>query len=190
MPKISFNWKFFSSYYISVLIVFFLIQVKIVENVITTISYWLVSFIAANGYKDAIADNKVWLILWLAIIIFTLLLQQYVIQPLGFYIDKGDRLSGWDRTFGLVLLFGTQIFLMNKVFSQPMPVNFLPIPPTWNVNLIRFLGGYENTFNALRETDSEKFLWQVRDIFWNIGPVAFMYIKTITSSKPSGGGEG
>jgi hypothetical protein len=184
MPKISFTWKFFSSYYISTLIVFFLIQVKIIANIITSISYWLINFISVSGYKDAISDNKVWLILWACVVIFTFLLQTYVIQPLGFYIDKEDRLGGWDRIAGFVLLFGTQIFLINKVFDQPMPPNFVPIPPAWNVNLIRLLGGFENTFANSKETEADKFLWQVRDIFWNIGPIAFMYIKTILIKPP------
>lgn len=182
MPKISFNWKFFSSYYISTLIVYFLLQVKVIENILISITYWLATLISVNGYKDIVTDGKIWLLLLVFIVVFTWAMQNFVVQPLGFFVDNENRLTGWMRFLGIILLFGSQIFLINKISNQPMPVNLIPIPNSWNVFLIRVLGGFENTF-PVKETEVEKMVWQIRDIFWHLGPITFMFLKGKAPAK-------
>ena len=179
MPKIAFNLKFFSSYYITILLTYFLLQVQFINDTVSYVSQWIVTLFTLNGYQNALTNGKVWLVLFFSVVIFTFIIQQLIILPLEFFIGRDVKLDGWTKFFMFLFVFGSQIFLINKIFSQPMPQDFLPIPESWNVFLIRLLGGYDNTFNVFSETGMERTLWQVRDIIWYIGPISFMYFKTL-----------
>jgi hypothetical protein len=172
MPKIVLDLKFFSSYYISVLISYFLLQISWLNDVVVKISTWIVYFFTYAGFKDVSNGGNVWLVLFLSIIIFTFVVQTFVILPLDLYIHKDAKLDGWAKVILIIFVFGAQIYLINKLFDQRMPAEYLP------PQVIKFLGGFENTFSATQETIIEKNLWSVRDMFWHIGPFAFMFFKT------------
>jgi hypothetical protein len=171
MFHIKFNLKFFSSYYITLLISYFILQIEFFNNLIFDISSWMSRVIAFSPVKDMFSGSKSWLIVLLSFTLFILVVQYVFIIPLDLYIHKDTRLPSWSNVLLFFVIFGFQVYIMNKLLPNvPMPAELFP------KEFINLFDGLENTFNY-KQTLQDRQLWSFRDILWRLGPVALLYYK-------------
>jgi hypothetical protein len=171
MSKINFNLKFFSSYYVTLLISYFVLQIEFFNNLIFDISSWMTRVIAFSPARDFFSGSKSWLIVVLSFTIFILIIQNVFIIPIDLYIHKDSKLPGWSNVLLFLVVFGFQIYIMNKLLPNvPMPAELFP------KEFINLFDGLENTFNY-KQTLQDRQLWSFRDILWRLGPVALLYYK-------------
>ncbi len=171
MPKINLNLKFFSSYYVTLLISYFVLQIQLFNNLIFDISSWLTRVVAFSPVRDFFSGSKSWLIVVLSFTLFILLIQHIFIIPIDLYIHKESKLPGWSNLLLFAVVFGFQIYIMNILLPNvPMPAELFP------KEVITLFDGLENTFNY-KQTLQDRQLWSFRDILWRLGPVALLYYK-------------
>lgn len=171
MPKINFNLKFFSSYYVTLLISYFVLQIEFFNKLIFDVSSWLTKVIAFSPARDAISGSKSWLVVVLSFTLFILVVQHVFIIPIDLYIHKDVNLPSWSLFILFFVVFGFQIYIMNKLLPNvPMPAELFP------KEFINLFDGLENTFNY-KQTLQDQQLWSFRDILWRLGPVALLYYK-------------
>lgn len=179
MQEIKPSKPLFSAYYIASLISFFVFQLQFIENIITTIAGWLISFLAYFTGANLRGNGPLWASLFFTCLFFTFLIKKYIVVPLGFYIKEESAKSWEDWALGFIVL-GFYIYLLNIIFSQPMPL--------WPVWFVRLLGGYRNTYlEDYTRTIEEQNVWSILPWLWHLGPIAFMYVRTILYKKSSDG---
>jgi hypothetical protein len=127
--------------------------------------------IAISPVRDVFSGSKSWLIVVISFSIFILIVQYIFIIPIDLYIHKDAKLPGWSNVLLFCVVFGFQIYIMNKLLPNvPMPAELFP------KEFINLFDGLENTFNY-KQTLQDKELWSFRDILWRLGPAALLYYK-------------
>jgi hypothetical protein len=127
--------------------------------------------IAFSPAKDFFSGSKSWLIVVISFSLFILAVQYIFIIPIDLYIHKDVKLPGWSTVLIFFVVFGFQIYIMNKLLPNvPMPAELFP------KEFINLFDGLENTFNY-KQTLQDRQLWSFRDILWRLGPVALLYYK-------------
>ena len=122
--------------------------------------------------KDVFSGGKSWLIAVLSFTVFILLVQHIFIIPIDLYIHKDTSISTRSVVLLFVIVFGFQIYIMNKVLpTVPMPADI------FSKEIINLFDGLENTFNY-KQTLQDRQLWSFREVLWRLGPVALLYYKT------------
>jgi hypothetical protein len=171
MPKINFNLKFFSSYYVTLLIAYFVLQIDFFNNLIFDISAWMARVLVFSPVKDIFSGGKSWLIALLSFTVFIFLVQHIFIIPIDLYIHKEGTVSTRSVILLFLIVFGFQIYIMNKVLpTVPMPADI------FSKEIISLFDGLENTFNY-KQTLQDRQLWSFREVLWRLGPVALLYYK-------------
>lgn len=169
--------KTFSSYYIAAIFSFFLFQ--LISDSVIKWSNWLASvFTTVLKINIQGNSNMLWLIFFLTTFIITLLIRKFIVQPLGFYIHT-EGAPIWELIILFFIVLGFDIYLINQVFSQPMPADWFGQP------LIYFLDGGQNTYPA-NSNISIRNAWSFVPWFWNIFPLLFMYVRTKLVIKKEG----
>ena len=166
----NFDIKFFSSYYISVLIGYFLLRLDFFNSLLRKLSSWLLSILLSSNI-NVTTNGPVWLVFFFSTFIITWIIQAFIVIPLGFYIDKNIGFnSNWEKIILFIFIFGAQVYLLNENFSQPMPSEWLH---PW---IIKALGGEANTFIIANRTalvgDNA---WAVFQYIWYLGPICYLY---------------
>jgi len=161
--------KTLSSYYIAAIFSFFLFQ--LISDLVIKWSNWIASVLTTTARLDVQGDGTLlWLVFFFTTFIFTFLIRRFVVQSLGFYIDT-EGAPYWELIILFFIVFGFDIYLLNQVFSQPMPTQLFPQP------LIYFLDGGRNTFPTGNNVAISN-TWSFVPWFWNIFPLVFMYVRT------------
>lgn len=178
----SFNLKFFSSYYISLLISSFLLQLDFLGSVVVGVTSWLNSVLIYTAFKDIFAGDKSWFIVFFGFSIFVALVQHFVVIPLDFYTHKDIKMSNIGKPALILIIFGFQVYLTNKIFANPMPSS------VFDRNIINFFGGLDNL--NISQSYLEKQLWSPRYLFWHIAPLLVLYYNGVLykSNTTSQGG--
>jgi hypothetical protein len=174
------EWKFtkplLSSYYIAAIFSFFLFQLT--KPMVISVTSWVISFLGEFFGIKLIGNGPTWTALFFVCLFFTTIIRRIVVEPLELYVTKeaNDLWEVWILGF---LVLGFYIYTLNLVFdSTPMPSDWWP---EW---LIRILGGFENTYiTPGLQTVSQRNAWVVIPWIWLLGPIFFLYIKTVTVKK-------
>ncbi len=175
----TFNIQFFSSYYISVLLSYLFLRLPIFKELLTQISTWLLS-VLANFNFNVVGNGPIWLVFFVSSVILTLIVQMFVVFPLGLYINKDIGFnSNIEKTILFILIFGSQIYLLNEIFRQPMPSEWLP---QW---VIKALGGEFNTYRVTKSSGFSENAWVAMQYIWYLGPTAFLYFFNSKPAKSS-----
>ena len=175
----TFNIQFFSSYYISVLLSYFFLRLPIFKELLTQISTWLLSLLA-NFNFNVIGNGPIWLVFFVSSILLTSAIQMFIVIPLGFYINKDIGFnSNIEKITLFVLIFGSQIYLLNEIFRQPMPSEWLP---QW---IIKAFGGEFNTYRIAKSSGFSENAWAAMQYIWYLGPTLFLFFFNTKSAKPS-----
>jgi hypothetical protein len=168
--------KTFSSYYIASIFAFFLFQ--LIPNAIIKWSNWIASSLTTIFKVDLQDNNKLWLVFFVTTFFITFLIRRFLVQPLGFFIsDEGAPY--WELFILFFIVLGFNIYLLNQVFSQPMPTGWMP------QGLIYFLDGGKNTYTSSSDV-AVKNTWSFVPWFWHIFPLAFMFVRTKLIIKGEG----
>lgn len=175
MKNFTMNRRTLSSYYISILIAFFLLTL-----VKTFYTDWVVT-VAENftvwfNY-DWQFGGRIWYIFIFVSVLLVILIRHFIVEPLGFLVDT-DEGTGWEAAILLLVLFGFYIYLLNQIFSYAMPREWWM--PEW---LIRFLGGYRNTFTPAISKELYVESWTLISWFWFIAPLAMIWVRTRIALK-------
>jgi hypothetical protein len=168
------NRRLLSSYYVAILISFFLFQPG--TDLIYKWSTWVISAIQTFGGYVVDGNGPTWVILLFVCFAVTFCIKKFVVDKLGMSIDdKGGEPA--ELVVGTILIFGMYIYMLNTLFiRQPMPTEWLP-------DFIVFLmGGARNSFVNTGLTQAEANTWAILPWFWYIGPIAYLNLF----AKPSG----
>jgi hypothetical protein len=179
MPKFDLNLKFYSSYYISLLISSFLLQLDFIGGVVVYITSWINTVLMYTFLKDWFSGDKSWFIVALGFTAFVFLIRHLVVLPLEFYTKKDVKFVSWAKFVLPFMVFGFQVYLTNKIFAQPMPESMLKniFGEFYARNIINFFGGLDNL--NIQQSFAEKQLWAPRYMFWYIGPLLILYYKGV-----------
>lgn len=174
------NIQFFSSYYISVLLSYFFLRLPIFKELLTQISTWLLSVLASLNF-NVIGNGPIWLVFFVSTVVLTMIVQIFVTVPLGFYINKDIGLnSNFEKAILFILIFGSQIYLLNEIFRQPMPSEWLH---PW---IIKALGGETNTYKILgNKYGLSENAWAIMQYLWYLGPTLYLYFFSSKPAKPT-----
>lgn len=152
---------FITSFYIASLISFNIF--RLIPETIETWTSWVLSLFALFIPEDLLTNGYIWFSLMSVCLIITLLVRQFVIEPLGFYVN-GKAAGAKEIIILGLLVFGYFIYSLNTGFTQySMPEVF---------NFIRILLG--DTF-VVSESDTTSNVMSIIPWLWFIGPVAYMY---------------
>jgi len=169
------NRQVLSSYYVAILISFFIFRPA--EPLIYTWAQWLISAIETFSGYIIIGNGPTWLVLFFVSFLITFLIKSIIVDYLGMSVDdSGGKYP--ELLFTLLLIMGMYIYMMNDVFSaQPMPAEWLPEV------LITLLGGYNNTYAlSLNQANiASQNTWSILPWLWYVGPIAFIYLRILTS---------
>jgi hypothetical protein len=174
MNNFKLNRKVLSSYYVAVLISFFLFQLISpffadgVVNIAGLLGDWF------NG--DFRNNGRLWLVLLGSAIVLAVIIRQFIVEPLGLFIDNEE--SGWEAFVLTILILGFYIYILNQNFTYSMPQDWWM--PTW---LIRLLGGYRNTFTPFISQAEYVEPWFLIKWLWYLGPIGFLYVRTKIAIK-------
>jgi hypothetical protein len=164
------NRGLLSSYYISAIFTFFVFQIPLMEDVVRSIASWLINALEVL-INFRIDIGGIWIVLFLVCFLITSFLRKFVVYPLGFYIND-EGAPAWELIVLATLVLGFYTYLLNQVFSEPMPSQ-TPII------ILRLVDGYDNTYAILtQETYQETITWSIVPWFWYFFPLAFMYVRT------------
>jgi len=174
MDELKPSRKLFSSYYVAVIISFFVFQL-FGESWAEFSRGVLITFLSNLFNQDFSVGASLWWIFFFSMLAITLIIRRFIVEPLGFFIDSEDGAVWWDLLLMFLLVFGFYIFLLNLTFKYAMPSQF-------NLEVIRFLGGYRNTYlpgdpNPLAGSNPY-ITW-----FWYLAPLAYMYIRVRLTFK-------
>ncbi len=178
MKELKLNRSLLSGYYVSILISFFLFQL-IKESIVNLWTTWFISFLAAAFKINATTSGATWLSLVFICFIVVFVIRRFVVEVLNLYSDN-ESYKPWESGVLLILVAGYFIYVVNKVFSQPMPSAWFPD------FLVKLLGGNGEGIEVVALSVEEKNAWTIVPWLWTIGPVAFMYFRTIASKFKSG----
>ena len=171
MKEFKFGKSLLSAYYISILVSFFIFAVS--KEIIGSISSWILSFFAVMFGFKAQGNGLLWTWLFIVCFLILILIRKFVVEKLDFFAKDEFEKSWQIWIFGMLIL-GFFIYIINLSFpSQPMPSDWWP---EW---LIRFFGGYKNTFpDKFVLSVEEKNFWQIVPYIWHLGPISFLYFTS------------
>jgi hypothetical protein len=159
-----------SSYYISAIFTFFLFQIPLAQELVRSTASWIINALEVI-LSIRIEAGGIWVVLFLVCFFITSVLRRYVVYPLGFYIND-EGAPAWELTVLIVMVLGFYTYLLNQVFPEPMPLQTPEL-------VLRFVDGYENTYNTLSpDSTQENITWGIVEWFWYFFPLAFMYVRT------------
>ncbi len=176
----NFNLKFFSSYYIALLISSFLLQLDFLGSMVIGVTSWLNNVLIYTVFRDIFSGDKSWFIVFLGFSLFVALVQYFIVMPLELHTNKDIKMSSIGKPILIFIIFGFQVYLTNKIFANPMPSNI------FDKNIITFFGGLENS--NISQTYLEKQLWSPRYLFWHISPLIALYYNAViykSNTKPA-----
>ena len=169
MKNFTMNRGVLSSYYISILIAFFLLT--LIQNFYTNWVTIVAEYFTLWFNYDWQFDGRIWYIFIFVSLVLVMLIRQFIVEPLGFLVDTEEG-TGWEAFILAFILIGFYIYLLNQIFSYAMPRQW------WMPEgLIRFLGGYRNTYTPAISKAAYVETWQVISWFWFIAPLAMIYIR-------------
>jgi len=176
MKEFKLGRSILSGYYVAVLISFFLFQL-LKEPIVSTWTTWFVSALKEVFKIDATSRGPAWLSLVFICFLIVFIIRRFVVEILDLHSSK-DNSPAWENVVLGFLILGFFFYTINKVFDQPMPKEWFTDP------FIKFLGGQSTDMNNLPIT--EKNTWTIVPWLWTVGPLVFMYIRTIASTFKNG----
>ncbi len=166
----SFSRKTLSSYYIASLISILLF--RLINGQIIRWSNFVGKMISSAFENPIDSVGESWLVFVFSCFIITLLIRRIIIQPLGMYIKEEDA-PGWELLILFILVFGSYLYNLNQIFTQPMP--------TWVPGfLVRLVDG-------VKVGEAQLIPWFFVPWLWDLGPILFMFTRTKMNIQLDGG---
>jgi hypothetical protein len=178
MKELKLTRSLLSGYYISVMISFFLFQL-IKEPIVNIWTTWFMSFLKSVFKVDAASRGVAWLSLIFICFVIVFIVRRFVVEVLNLYSDD-EKYKPWESGLLALLIFGFYIYVVNQVFDQPMPREWFPDL------VIKLLGGTATGISLVTGSTEDRNLLTIVPWLWTIGPLAFMYVRTITSKFQTG----
>ena len=178
MKELKLTRSLLSGYYVSVMIGFFLFEL-IREPIVSIWTTWFVSFLKSIFGIDATTTGMSWLALLFVCFVIVFMIRRFIVEVLNLYSNDEDYNEG-EKVILLLLILGFFIYVVNSVFRQPMPSGWFPDV------VIMLFGGQSDTSSVLNSTVEGRNTWTIVPWLWTIGPVAFMYFRTIAAKFKTG----
>lgn len=171
----NFNRRTLSSYYVSILISYFLIQ--LIEPLVRTWTVFFADYFAVSDSTSFLATGRQWVVFYLICLIILILVRQFIAEPLTLFVDTDDG-KGWEASILVLVLLGFYAYLLNQIFEYPMPREWWS--PNW---LIRLLGGYRATYLPGIPRASYQEEWWLLPWFWFLAPIGIIFARTKIAIK-------
>jgi hypothetical protein len=175
LPSLQIGRAALSSWYVAILISFFVFQP--LRDIIANVTNFLVRVLNNILAIKIIDGNGLWIVLFFVCFIITFAIQRFFVAATGMQITKDGGKSIEIYALAL-LLIGLYLYVLNKIFiDQPMPT-FFPD------KIVYLLGGAENTFTLNSQQRSELVIWTVfQGFFFHLGPLFIFWISTTTDKS-------
>lgn len=178
MKEFKLSRSLLSGYYVAILASFFLFQL-LRDLIVTVWTVWFVSVLKALFNIDATSKGPAYISLLLICFLIVFLIRRFVIEVVDLHASNENNTNSENWVL-LFLVFGFFIYTVNQVFTQPMPTEWFPEV------VIKFFGGEANSLINVPATPEDKNTWTIIPWLWTIGPLAFMYVRTIASKFTDG----
>ena len=178
MKELKLTRSLLSGYYVSIMVSFFLFQL-IKEPIVNIWTTWFMSFLKSVFKIDATSRGIAWLSLLFICFVIVFIVRRFVVEVLNLYADD-ESYTNWEVGFLTLLVLGFFIYTVNQVFSQPMPSEWFP------EFAVKLFGGQSNTNSVFTYTVEDRNVWTIVPWLWTVGPLAFMYFRTIASKFQTG----
>lgn len=179
MNEFKLNRSLLSGYYVAIMISYFLFKL-LKEQIVSVWTIWFLSFLKSVFKINATTNGYTWLSLIFICFIVTFIIRRFVVEVLDLHSSNKEG-SDWENTVLAFLIFGFFIYTTNQIFSQPMPREWFP------EIIIKLFGGDQNTLGGLATASiEERNTWSIVPWIWTIGPLAFMFTRTLAAKFKSG----
>lgn len=171
----TFNRRSLSTYYIAILIGYF--WLRLLQPYFSQWTLVVAGYFTSWFNSDWQSSGKLWVVFLIISLFLIILIRHFIVEPLGFFVDSEEG-KGWESFILSLLLLGFHIYLTNQIFTYAMPIDWWM--PIW---LIKFLGGYRNTFLPGVDPSIYRETWTWLPWFWYIAPIAVIYIRSKIAMK-------
>ena len=168
LPNLSVGRAALSSWYVAILISFFVFQP--LRDVIVIIANFFVKMLNSILAIKIADNNGLWIVLFATCFIITFAIQKFFVSSTGLQITK-DGGRGIEIYLLMLILIGLYLYVLNKIFiDQPMPT-FFPD------KVVYLVGGAENTFSLTAQQRSELVIWSViQGVLFHLGPIIMFWV--------------
>jgi hypothetical protein len=153
--------KVLSSYYIAV--IFSALLFRRIRPFVIDWSNWLTDITSGLIRASFETVGASWLMFFVSCFILTVVIRQFVVEPLGFFI-KDEGAPNWELGIIVFLVLGAYIYNLNLIFGQPMP-SWLP---DFLVNLVY----------GIKPGQLTKSSWDFVPWLWDVVPIVFMFVRS------------
>ena len=157
----------FTSFYVASLISFNIF--RLIPGLLETWTTWVLSLLVELVPAQNLSSYVEWWALILVCVTITFLIRNYVIEPLGFYVN-GNATNGQELIGLGFLVMGFYIYSFNQFFPSYI------MPQTFEFFNILF-GESSPVTNDIVVSNT----WSIIPWIWYLGPVAYMYYIFVKS---------